>query len=53
MKVRTPLGIGYVVSTEYKGEVLVKLCKRDNAEWKYAGSFVFRMVSIKDVEECK
>ena len=54
MMVKTPLGIGYIISREnVAGEVLVKLCKRDNAEWIYVGAYVFRMISMKDVEECK
>ena len=50
-EVQTPLGIGYIISREnLAGEVLVKLCKRDNAEWQHSGSYIFRMVSVSEVE---
>ena len=53
-KVSTPLGVGYIISREnLAGEVLVKLCKRDNPGWQHSGNFIFRMISKGECEEMK
>ncbi len=54
MKLLTPLGIAETISRENKdGEVLVILRKADNADWKWEGDYIFRLVDVKDCEEMR